>query len=178
MKLFILNLFLLICIAPVHAQKDCDLKNAPALLGLNLGISTEQARKANNRRLKVKNEDDGEYTFFENYIDKSAKGNLQGLKAVYLRFYENRLFQIELFYKDKYKWQNLTEFIDDYSARNNFSADFWKVEYGYAKAACDGFSLKADYILNPHIQLTDDEIFRQVQAKREAEGEGKVKSKK
>ena len=166
MKIFILILFLLICIAPAAAQKECDVRNAPALLNLNLGISTAQARNANNRKLKVKNENDGEYTFFENYIDKSPKGILEGLKAVYLRFYKGKLFQIELFYKDKYKWQNLSQLIGDYSAQNNFPNDFWTIDYGYAKADCAGFALKADYILNPHIQLTDEEIFRQVEASR------------
>ncbi len=169
MKCFALTVFLLILTASIAAQEKCDLQNAPALLDLNLRMTTEQARNRNGRKLKIKNEGDGEYIFFQNYIDKSAKGNLRGLKAVYLRFFENRLYQIELFYKDDYKWRDLSEFIGDYSRQNNFPPDFWEIEFGYAKAECENFSLKADYILNPHIQLTDDEIFREVQAKREAE---------
>lgn len=169
MRFFVLIFILLNCAAQIAAQENCNLQSSPGLLDLNLKMTTEQARNANNRRLKVKNKDDGEYTFFENYIDSSAKGNLRGLKAVYLRFFDDRLFQIELFYKDDYKWRNLSEFLNDYSARNNFPAKFWTIEYGYAKADCENFLLEADFILNPHIQLTDKEIFRKVKAKREAE---------
>lgn len=169
MKFSILIFLLLNCIAQIPAQEKCDLQNAPALLDLNLKMTTEQARNTNGRKLKIKNENEGEYVFFENYIDKKNKGNLRGLKAIYLRFYENKLYQIELFYKTEYKWRDLSEFIGDYSAQNSFPINLWEIEYGYAKANCNDFSLKADYILNPHIQLTDEEIFKQVQAKREAE---------
>jgi hypothetical protein len=87
-----------------------------------------------------------------------------------LRFYNGTLYQIEIFYKKEYRWQDLESFLKDYSAQQSFPNQFWQTEYGYSKAKCQGFTLDADYILNPHIQITDDAISEIVEKEREKKG--------
>jgi hypothetical protein len=152
-----------------NAQQKCELTltQAPTLQNLKLEMSPSEANNALGKSLKVKVKPQGQQTFFKNYINKKAKGNLTGIRAIFLRFYEGKLYQIELFYEQDYRWQNLEDLLKDYSARNDFPVNFWQTEYGYASANCTGFSLNADYILNPHIQITNDATAEIVEVERE-----------
>ena len=172
MKFLFTAILGLLLAASFSAQEKCrlNLPESPTLQNLKLGMSETEAR--NVLGIKVKADDEGQSTFFQNYIKKKAKGKLIGTRALYLRFYNARLYQIEFFYEENYRWPDLENLLDDYSARQNFARDLWNLEYGYATAECDGFSLAADYILNPRIQLTDDTIAEIVAAER-AEKENK-----
>jgi hypothetical protein len=128
------------------------------------------AEASNALGLKVKVKPDGQRVFFKNYIKKKAKQNLTGLRAIFLRFYDGKLYQIELFYNKEYRWQSLENFLNDYSSQNNFPGEYWQTEYGYSKANCKGFTIDADYVLNPHIQLTDDAIANLIEIDREKKG--------
>lgn len=156
----------------ISAQQKCELNltEAPTLKNLKLGMSPVEAR--NVLGIKVKADKEGQSTYFQNYIKKKAKGKLAGIRAIFLRFYDAQLYQIELFYEEPYAWQNLESLLDYYSAKNNFPGEFWLTEYGYAEANCNGFSLDADYKLNPHIQLTNDAVAEVVEKER-AEKENK-----
>ncbi len=167
MKIFLVTISILLLSANLFAQQKCELNlsEAPTLQNLRLGMSPVEAR--NVLGIKVKAEKEGQSTYFQNYIKKKAKGNLTGIRAIYLRFYDAKLYQIEFFYEQNYRWQNLDNLIDNYSVKSNFPREFWLTEYGYADANCNGFSLDADYKLNPHIQLTNDAIAEIVEAERE-----------
>lgn len=167
MKIFLITISVLIFTLNISAQQKCELNltEAPTLQNLRLGMSPNDAR--NVLKLKVKADKRGQSTFFKNYIKKKAKGNLIGIRAIYLRFYNRKLYQIEFFFEQNYRWQNLESLLVDYSATNNFPREFWQTEYGYADANCNGFSLDADYKLNPHIQLTNDAIAEIVEKERE-----------
>lgn len=171
MKNFLVTILLLIFAISISAQQKCELNltEAPSLQNLKLGMSPDEAR--NILGIKVKADKKGQSTFFQNYIKKKPKGNLTGIRAIYLRFYNRKLYQIEFFYEENYRWQNLENLLDDYSAKNNFPRELWQTEYGYSEANCKGFSLDADYKLNPHIQLTNDAIAEIVEKEREAEEE-------
>ncbi len=174
MKIFLVTISVLLLSANLFAQQKCELNlhEAPPLQNLNLGMSPIEAR--NVLGIKVKAKKEGQSTYFQNYIKKKAKGNLTGIRAIYLRFYDAKLYQIEFFYDHNYRWQNLENLLDDYSIKNNFPREFWQTEYGYSEANCNGFSLDADYILNPHIQLTNDAVAELVEEER-AEKENKIK---
>jgi hypothetical protein len=167
MKIFLITISVLLLSTNLFAQQKCELNlsEAPALQNLKLGISPIEAR--NILGIKVKAKKEGQSTYFQNYIKKKAKGNLTGIRAIFLRFYDAKLYQIELFYEKPYRWQNLENLLDDYSIKNNFPREFWQIEYGYADVNCNGFSLDADYKLNPHIQLTNDAIAEIVEKERE-----------
>ncbi len=165
--LFILSILLLAF--PVLAQQPCGLTvdQSPRLLNLKLGMSVSEVNSVIGRDLKVKVKPAGERTFFKNYIKKPAKGTLTGIRAIYLSFYDGGLYQIELFYQDEYRWPDLGSLLRDYSSSQSFSENYWKVKNGYAKAQCDGFSLDADRVLTPHIQLTEDAVMKRVETERD-----------
>jgi hypothetical protein len=151
----------------ISARQKCELtlNEAPVLQNLRLGMSSDEA--SNVLGIKVKIKSVGQRTFFKNYLKQNAKGRLIGTRAMFLRFYEGKLYQIEFFYDQAYRWQTLESLLEDYSMQNNFPKEFWQTKYGYANANCNGFSLNADYILNPHIQLTNDGIAELVEEERE-----------
>ncbi|HEX9959845.1 MAG TPA: hypothetical protein VGB00_02865 [Pyrinomonadaceae bacterium] len=171
MKL-ILSLFLLwlaVFAAPVAAQNTCgaEMPSAPVLLNLKLGIAPAAARSVFGKDLKIKNKRKGEYTFFQNFIEKKAPDSLAGVRALYLRFFDGALYQIEIFYENSTTPATLENFINLQSAKLNVPIEAWKIKYGIAEINCGDFSLAADNFLNPRLQLTDRISLAKVEAKRE-----------
>lgn len=162
-RLLFIGLYI-VFVSNVYSQTECrlDLVDSPKLLDLKLGMSSAEADAVFGRNLKVKAKREGQSSTFKTYLKKDGKGSLKGVRALFLRFDQDVLYQIEIFYKTEYKWQTLPEFINDYSTQNNFPLELWETKYGYSKVKCKGFSLDADYILNPHIQLTDNVIEERV----------------
>jgi hypothetical protein len=150
------------------AQETClsGLQNAPALRGLKLGSSPAEALRVFGKDLKIKNKRRGEYTFFQNFIEKPAPDSLAGIRALYLRFFDGALYQIEIFYEDSTPPLTLENFVDRQSARLNLPREAWKIKYGIAGINCGDFSLAADAFLNPRLQLTDETTLARVEAKR------------
>lgn len=162
MRLNLLILFYLFFSVSLNAQ-ECTLTEAPSLLSLRLGMTVSEVNAVTGKELKVKVKPDGERSFFKNWIKKEAKGSLAGMRAIYLRFFNGRLYQIELFYKEDHRWTDLDSMLSDYASDTGFGREFWKVKNGYAKAQCDGFSLEADRVLGAHFQLTDDAVLAAVE---------------
>lgn len=166
MKSIVLILLFLFCSIQCEAQENCDLSNT-SLLNLRLGMSPEQARSVFGKDLKVKVKKKGQRTFFQNFIDKPAPSSLNGVRAIYLRFFDGRLYQVEIFYENRNDWQTLENFVGNFFAKTNLSA--WKIENGKAQIICNEFSIVTDRVLNPRIELTNETIRAQVEAIRERE---------
>jgi hypothetical protein len=164
MKSIALILLFLFCSLPCAAQENCDLSNT-SLLNLKLGISPEQARSVFGKDLKVKVKKKGQRTFFQNFIKKPAPNSLSGVRAIYLRFFDGRLYQVEIFYENRSDWQTLENFTGDFSAKTNLPA--WKIENGKAQVICGEISIVADRVLNPRIELTNETIRAQIDESRE-----------
>lgn len=156
MKPAVLFLFFLLFLTPCAAQEECALGNAPALFNLKLGMSPQDVQSVIGQGVKIKIKQSGQRTFFENFIDKPAPNALNGVRAIYLRFLDGRLYQIEIFYEERNPWQTLENFLADFSAKNGFPISAWRIEYSIAEVNCGDFSIVADKILNPHLQLTDE----------------------
>ncbi len=163
MKIIFLTVILFVSGAYAQTRKcDFTTTNAPALLGLRLGMSPKQAKDVFDGKLKIKVKKEG--TFFQNYIDKKSPPFLPDVRAIYLRFFEAKLYQIEIFYKPPTEKRTLAEFIDRLDTRLNLPPDSWTNEYGQATLNCGEFSLVADNVLNPRVQLTDETIRDRFQA--------------
>ncbi|MGI8641014.1 MAG: hypothetical protein ACR2MG_13855 [Pyrinomonadaceae bacterium] len=132
------------------------LSNAPTLLNLRLGMSPKEARNVFGGKLKIKVKKEG--SFFQNYIEKKPPPFLPNIRALYLRFFEAKLYQIEIFYELQNQKTTLEEFTDQLSAQLNLPPNLWTTEYGKAKLDCTVFSLVADNVLNPRVELTDEII--------------------
>lgn len=158
MKITVLFLLLLFFVAPCAGQQVCtlELKDAPVLFGLRLGMSEEQVGEIFKKELKFKPKKKSERTFFENFIKKPAPAILHGVRALYLRFAEHKLYQIEIFYENREEWQTLADFIGSILAAQNFQTASWTNVKGRNTAKCANFTVVADKILNPRIELTDD----------------------
>jgi len=154
--------------ASCAAQSVCraELADAPALFNLKLGISPAAAQGVLGKDLKIKNKRSGEYTFFQNFIERKAPVSLAGARALYLRFYDGALYQIEIFYEDETIAQTPESFINRQPAKFNLPLEAWKIKYGIAEINCGAFSLAADKFLNPHVELTDETIRAKVEAAR------------
>lgn len=140
-----------------------ELKDAPALFNLKLGMSPEQAQSAIGRALKIKIKKDGERTFFQNFIKKDAPPSIRGIRAVYLRFFDRQLYQIEFFYTGEIPRRTTEDFINSQPAKFNLPAPAWKIEYGIAEINCGTFSVVADNVLNPRIEITDEIVRAKVE---------------
>lgn len=163
MRLTLFILCILFLTSSVIAQ-ECTQFQPPSLLNLRLGMTVSEVNSVTGRDLKVKADTEGEETFFKNWIKKPAKGKLAGVRAIYLSFFNGRLYQIEIFYQEDYRWQDLESLLQGIAAEQGFPREFWKVKNGYAKAQCEGFSLAADRVLGAHVQITDDSVMSLVEA--------------
>ncbi|MDQ3131182.1 MAG: hypothetical protein M3Q99_10535 [Acidobacteriota bacterium] len=158
-SLFALMFLSAICVA---AQGNCDLTNKN-LLGVNLKMSNAQVKTVLGKALKIKNNRKGVYIFFQNYIEKPAPPPLTGVRAVYLRFYDGALYQIEIFYENQNNSQTLADFVNLQSSYFGLSTSEWQTKNNVARAVCGEISLAADVILNPHIELTDETVLAKVE---------------
>ncbi len=157
MKIVIFLIFLFVSNAAAQTQ-NCNLaiSDAPTLLGLQLGMSPKEAKNAFSGKLKIKVKKEG--TFFQNYIEKNPPSFLPNVRALYLRFFEAKLYQIEIFYVPQNERKTLAEFVAQLDVKLNLP-NVWENEYGQAELNCKTFSLVADNVLNPRVQLTDEAIF-------------------
>lgn len=130
-------------------------------------MSPSEVNAALNGAARINVKNDGHYTYFKNYLKKRrAKGVLSSARAFYVRFFDRRVYQVELFYQPGYKSANIEPFVREYSISTNFAVENFKIKNGYAKAKCLGFIVEADTILTPHIQLTDIEGKKRVDESR------------
>jgi len=169
-KLATAFLFLLVfATAVAAAQATCELesKTAPLLLNLRIGMSPDEARGVFGKDLKIKIKKNGERAFFQNYIKKPAPASLRGVRALYLRFFDRRLYQIEIFYEPRSGLQTLEAITNALSSQLNFSVSNWQIENNRSAINCGAITLVADNILNPRIELTDETVRAKIEELRE-----------
>lgn len=167
MKSAVLFLCLLIFSMPCAARETCDLRAAPILLGLKLEMSPDAVQNVFGRDLKIKVKKKGQRTFFQNYIKKPAAGSLLGVRAIYLRFFNARLYQIEIFYENRQDLKTLENITAALAAQLNFPASDWQIKNNRAANECGEISLVADAVLNPHIEITNETIRTAVEESRQ-----------
>jgi hypothetical protein len=148
------------------AQSVCAIesKTAPALHNLRLEMSPAEAQRALGDALKIKIKNSGERTFFQNFIENRPPNALPNVRALYLRFFDRKLYQIEIFYENRNEWQTLEDFTRHLSQTFNTPAESWQFEKGRAEIKCAEISLVADKVLNPRIEITDETARAQVEA--------------
>ncbi len=168
-RLFAVNFFFVVCAAVCAAQNVCNLssKAAPLLFNLKLKMSPAEARAVLDSALKIKIKKRGERTFFQNFIKNPAPARLNGVRALYLRFYDLQLYQIEIFYEPRADLKTLEEIENALAAQFGFSAAEWQTKNKQAEILCGEASLVADYVLNPRIELTVEPVRALIEAARE-----------
>lgn len=172
-KLAVVVLLTLVFASGAVAQESCELaaKTAPLLLNLRIGASPEQARAVFGGDLKIKIKKNGERTFFQNFIKKPAPDSLSGVRALYLRFFDRKLYQIEIFYEPRNDLPTLENITRTLAAQLNLLASDWQIKNNLARIECREISLAADNILNPRIELTDEIVQAQIEELRKRKSE-------
>jgi len=175
-SLLIVSLLTLTGLAKSQEACQKTLAESPSISGLKLGMSFQDLQATIGSSIKIKPTKSGEGTIFENFFDHSAPSSLAGVRALYVRFFNNRTYQIEVFYEEK---AGITK-IEDLTAHMSQEFDLppmaWTAKNGIATMKCGGFSLSADKVLNPHIELTDDAELAAFNEKRRREKTQKKKS--
>jgi len=162
-------LFSLVVAIGCAAQETCELssKTAPLFLNLQIGMSPEQTQNVFGKDLKIKIKKNGERTFFQNFIKKPAPNSLRGVRALYLRFFDRRLYQIEIFYELRQDLRTLENITNALSSQLNFPISEWKITNNRAEVKCGEISLVADNILNPRVELTNETVRGKIEELRE-----------
>lgn len=157
----------------VFAQENCDLfsKNATLLLDLKVGMSPQEAQNIFGRDLKIKVKKRGERTIFQNYIKNPAPNSLNGVRAIFLRFYDQKLYQLEIFYEPRTDLKTVEEISGVLASQLSFSAAKWQIKNKRAEISCGDLSLVADNVLNPRIEVTDNAILAKIEEKRNKKSE-------
>ena len=155
--------FLTLAVLAIQARENCAWINAAPRVALNLrlGMTTAEANAALGGNPKVKTKTNGDYRFFQNYINKRPPAHLRGARAMYLRFFDGRLYQMEVFYEKEFA-PTLENFTGLIAREYNFPASLWTFEKIEAVIRCGENKLAADYILNPRIELTDEIVLKKV----------------
>jgi len=168
LRLSVLPLVLFLAVSSA-AQETCALnvENAPALFGLKLAQSPEEVQAVFGRALKIKIKKKGEKIFFQNFIKKPAPSVLAGVRALYLRFLDRRLYQIEIFYEDRPQIETLEDFEANLSETLNLPDALWQRVKGKAVINCGELTIVADKLLTPHVELTDEPTRRKALELRE-----------
>jgi hypothetical protein len=163
--LLILSLLVVISLS-VSAQANCPLiPTTNILLNLQLGMSAVEVNQKLGPGFQIKIKNDKDYRFFQNYIDRQPPGNLSGVRAFYLRFFEKKLYQIEIFYEEDKFPSDLKSFTETISNQMNLPVSDWKITHLQAVLTCGENSLKIDYQINPRIELTDETVLKKVTEK-------------
>lgn len=152
----------------VSAQENCDLNSKPAalLLNLKIGMSPEETQNIFGRDLKIKVKKNGERTIFQNYIKTPATNSLKGIRAIFLRFYDKKLYQLEIFYEPRTDLKTTEEIANLLASQLNFPAAQWQIKNKRAEIRCNNLWLLADNILNPRIQITDETVRAKIEESR------------
>ncbi|HVE57094.1 MAG TPA: hypothetical protein VNB22_09715 [Pyrinomonadaceae bacterium] len=162
---FFLILFFVISAPAQEDSPEC----APAmrLHGVSLGMSSAEVQGVFGKDLKIKVKSSGDRSFFQNYIGKKAPAKLAGIRALYLRFLDDRLYQIEIFYEERADVPTLEAFIGNLSAQMKFPPNIsWQFVKNKALIDCGAFTLVADKTLNPRVELTDSAKLSETNARR------------
>jgi hypothetical protein len=156
--IFFITILLASVIVSRAQTESCRLalSDAPALRGFRLGMSPVEARNVSGGKLNIKIKREGSY--FGYFIENRPPTFLSDVRALYLRFFDAKLFQIEIFYEPSSSMQTLDKFIAQISAQTNLPTELWKRGQNRAAVVCDEFSIVADNFLNPRVELTDEKM--------------------
>jgi hypothetical protein len=154
---FVKLIILLAFVVSASGQQPCSLTAAtsPAISGFRLGMSYADVQQVLGPSIKVKPAKTGEGTVFESFAEAPAPERLSGVQAFWLRFANNRVYQIEVFYAGSASKQPIEDLTAHLSKEFKLPAEEWKIKNNLARIECGEVLLTADTILNPHVELTD-----------------------
>jgi hypothetical protein len=180
-KTFAIFILLFACVLTVAAQeKKCALKlaqmkQAPELYGLRLGMTFEQARAVVPSLQAGRTDDLGFATtsFSPEFNPQMNKAAYAGVRTVSLEFLDGKLFMLWIGFNSSYKWKTLEDFVPGMSGALGVPAGAWSLDSAKPRVECEDFEMTAAMIAQgPSIRLTD-KLARELWEQRRAEKEEK-----
>ncbi len=161
---FIIFALLLACALNAAAQegrcvlKLAQLKAAPELHGLRIGMTVEQVKAIVPSLAPDRADDLGFSTtsFSPDFNPQIDKAVYAGVRTVTLDFLDGKLFTIWIGFNDSFKWKTLEEFVPGMSAELGLPPGAWSANSAKPIFECDDFELTAQMIgQGPSIRLVD-----------------------
>lgn len=155
---------LIICALTTAAQegkcavKLAQLKAAPELYGLRLGMTFDQVRAVVPAIQASRTDELGltRTSFSPDFNPQISKGSFAGARTVSLEFLDDKLFMLWIGFNDTYKWKTLEEFVPGMSNALGLPAGAWSMKGAKQILECDDFQATAQMIgQGPSIRLTD-----------------------
>ncbi len=144
--------------SPTCSLKVDEIKSAPDLYGLHLGMTTEEVKKAlplvqfgRADRLGAMR------TSFNPHFDpRVEKTEFPDVRTISLDFLDGKLATVWIGYESTFKWPKLDEFVANFSKALGAPAD-WPIKRNTRELSCDGFSLTAQMIAGgPSLRINDN----------------------
>ncbi|HEX8773368.1 MAG TPA: hypothetical protein VF735_07145 [Pyrinomonadaceae bacterium] len=180
----IMAAIILVCAAQAFAQKQqpsaCGGKQAPALVGLRLGMTPAEVKESLadssmfDSRMSANN-DVGSRAVNVPAADLKPEAG-DGIDSVNLTFVDNRLSQIKVTYNSAAQWDGLQDFFARESQKLSLPKPDGALQGsgGNEKYSvkCEGFTavLAYSFGVSPNILIADTAARRAVDIRREAEG--------
>lgn len=143
------------------ALKIAELKQAPELYGLRLGMTTDQAR-AVVPAIQISPKDDIGFattSFSPDFNPQMDKAAFAGVRTVSLEFLDGKLFTLWIGFNSSYKWKTLEEFVPGMSMALGLPPGAWAVSSARQTLECSDVQLVASMIAQgPSIRLTDKNV--------------------
>jgi len=162
-------LVLSIAVCAAKAQQPCSMSiaDSPSITGLKLGMPIADLTSVIGPAIKFKPTKTGEGVFFQNFIEQEPPPKLTGTRTMYVRYFNGKVYQIEIFLDDKDQPSKLEEFTNRLSTYYELPREAWTVKNDRAEMDCGSFRVNADAILNRHIELTDAAAFAEFDQKKQ-----------
>ena len=170
-----LLLFLSLYVSFAHGQCQRSISEAPAISGLKIGMSSDEVQLLLGSNTKIKPFKSGTGTIYLSFAEQAPPENLRDIGTLWVRLFENRVYQVEAFYSDTAKTERIESFLGELSTTYQISPAAWQVKNNYATLDCGEFLIKADVVLNRHLEVTDKALKAEFEKKR-SEDKAKKKS--
>lgn len=137
------TVFILVCAIAASAQEghcNLQLKQAPTLRGLRLGMSTEQVRAVFPKLSIPSADQNGFASALGGFSDEP--GANAGVSAIYLSFFDNRLVRFSVQYNNSVQWDSPARFSTKVSESLHLP-DLWVSGNNSLRTlSCDGFEVE------------------------------------
>lgn len=158
---------------PRCALKLSQLKPAPELYGLRIGMTIDQV-KAIVPTLQTSGEDDIGFStssFSPDFNPQMDKTRFAGVRTVSLEFLDGNLLNIWVGFNGSFKWKTLEEFVPGMSESLGVPADAWSGSTTKPSMDCGEMEITVSMIAGgPSIRLVDKaarELWEQRRTERE-----------
>jgi hypothetical protein len=180
-KLLTTLALLIACAIAASAQENkctlklAQLKQAPELYGLRIGMTLEQVKSVVPSLQPGQADDLGFATtsFSPDFNPQIDKATYVGVRTVSLEFLDGKLFMLWIGFKSSYKWKTLDEFVPGINAALGLPSGNWTGNSSKPFVECADFEITASMIAGgPSIRISDKST-REIWEQRRAEKEEK-----